>query len=60
VPDLKPPRVSTGERETLQILLQYQRDSRFSWWDRQGVRLFAIGQLLGRRALRGQAGTVGS
>jgi len=27
VPDLKPPRVSTGERETLHVLLQYQRDS---------------------------------
>jgi Protein of unknown function (DUF664) len=27
VPDLKPPRVNAGERETLQALLQYQRDS---------------------------------
>lgn len=27
VPDLKPPRVSAGERETLLALLQYQRDS---------------------------------
>ena len=27
MPDLKPPRVSAGERETLQVLLQYQRDS---------------------------------
>jgi hypothetical protein len=27
VPDLKPPRVSAGERETLRVLLQFQRDS---------------------------------
>jgi hypothetical protein len=27
VPDLKPPRASAGERETLQVLLQFQRDS---------------------------------
>jgi hypothetical protein len=27
VPDLKPPRLDTGERATLQALLQYQRDS---------------------------------
>jgi len=27
VPDLKPPRVNAGERETLQALRQYQRDS---------------------------------
>ena len=27
MPDLKPPRVNAGERETLQALLQYQRDS---------------------------------
>jgi len=27
VPDLKPPRISAGERETLHVLLQYQRDS---------------------------------
>ena len=27
VPDLKPPRLVAGERETLQALLQYQRDS---------------------------------